>query len=226
MSVGIRYGYPLLALIAVFAALGLHAVRIQGRVALLLPALSMLYGLLFILNTPGDSLRWSVLIAFLLAASALEVGRRPAWLRPSLAVAMGALLLFTGLSWLSSDLRTRRESERVRVYGALHEWMEASLSDDVTIGYVRTHRRYQLFGPQWQRRVLDVSVSRDNAGAWALRLHELGVEYIAVGVADDSPSQRPEHVDVRDWLADTTHYELLFNPQNSNKDLAIYRVKK
>jgi hypothetical protein len=67
----------------------------------------------------------------------------------------------------------------------------------------------------------------DDADAWIHALREADVDYVALGAADDTESDRAGIADVRPWVESRADaFENKFPAQNSKKDVALYELKR
>jgi len=225
MNVGLRYAYPLFSAIAVTAALGFDRARLRGKIALVLPVLIAAYALMWKLKIGGVALRYAVGMGLPLSFYLLRWHSLPAWARRGYVYGPVVVALLAVFVIKSQDLRELREHQRRQNYGVLHSYMEQKVGRRATVAYMRTHRRYQLFGNTLSREIVWIVPESDDPKAWIRQLREASVEWVAVGTADQTEAAREGIVDVRPWLEENTDdFQLYFPAQNSKKDVALYRL--
>lgn len=227
ISVGLRYGYPCFTILAVLAACGFGNLRLDGKKALVLPVVVSAYVIMWHVNVSGTAIRYAVGVGLTLALYLLRHERLPRRLKHP-AVPLLALVILVGvLGRASYKIREERETLRVSRYGFIHAYMEQNVPADAKIAYIRTHRRYPLFGRSLGREVVSILPQGEDPEAWIRALRDADVDYVAVGTAEDTESDRAGVADVRRWVESREDaFENMFPAQNSKKDVALYVLKR
>ena len=215
-----RYGFAFIAVLAVLAALGATRLRLTGERFLLLGLAGAAAALArpafeWLMRGHGFKINsWAGLgtyvLAALLSSGALSALAwmaagilkklhhrwkvRPPWV-PSLgrwryaiacAGVVAALVVVAGPGW------SLRERERQAAYGGIPECLERVAAPEEAVGYLYTHRAYQLFGTDLSRRTrflgAAVPAPRDSPAShaetfeeWVASLRAQGVRLVAVG---------------------------------------------
>jgi hypothetical protein len=223
--VGLRYAFPMLAVLSLAAALGLESLPFPVVWMLPLPVLACIVGVLVTLSPGQWVLRMAVLLALLPSLALAARGRPkvpPGLLRPAVLLGAAALVAVAGAltGW------SEREADRAAAFGAVYTWMEKNVGARETIGVVNAQKIYPLWGRRWTRRVLPVAPARDDLTGWTSRLRRDGVRILVVGQAPPPDSRRESTRWVQGWLhrADAP-FELLRDYDSMRFDLAVYRLR-
>jgi hypothetical protein len=227
ISVGLRYGYPFFTILAVLAARGFSNLRLDGKKALVIPVVVSAYVIMWHAHLSGTAIRYAVGVGLPLAISLLRRQELPRWLKHPAMTVLALVILVGVLGRASYKIRDERETLRVSRYGVIHAYMEQNVPADAKIAYIRTHRRYPLFGRSLSREVVSILPQGEDPDAWIRALRDAGVGYVAVGTAEDTESDRAGVADVRPWVESRADaFENMFPAQNSKKDVALYVLKR
>jgi hypothetical protein len=221
IEVGLRYGFPCLALLGVLGALGLNSLAVPGWVVLVVPVTTSLMGLL-VQIAPGEwPLRFAVLVALIFC---LPLVRERLW-RPWLTMGVGlvALIIFLGFTFLARD---SREYQRGRVFGryffALEEWTGPS----ETVGIVNVQRIYPAAGRAWKRRLVPTLPQTENENVWIEDLRAQAISVLLVGHATPGAEYAAAVKRVQEWVRrEGGPFELIQDFQSQKRHVAVFRLR-
>jgi len=218
IEVGLRYGFPALALLGVLGAVGMSRSVWLERAALLLLVVTSLLTVL-------DELIPNVWVLVFVVAGAWAVsmvalrGRSRTLLVPGIA-ALLALIVALGLA------RSEREAKRNLHFGSIVEVLAAELDDDDVVAVVHSHKLHLAAGMDWRRRVelpdLPRRVALDHA--WVTALRAKGVTALLVGHQEPDPEAADNIRRVQAMIRASEDFVLVADYESLRKDLALFRL--
>lgn len=224
IQVGLRYGFPGLAMLGALAARGFDRGRFTRAVFVAAFAMSAAWASLLELNPPLLLVAALSLIALVLCTMLLPAGAR---LRHPVPVVVLALALMIGGWSFAHPLRMQREHHRALVYGKVFETLEESVGPYATIGVINTRNLYPASGRAWSRRVVVPALpARDDEAAWVASLKRDGITVLMFGHDNPRPEEADRVVLVSSWLRrEGGNFELLHDYETQRKNLALFRLR-
>jgi hypothetical protein len=223
IHVGLRYGFSALALLAVLGALGLRGLRLDGRLAVLLPVAAALLTVLFVLQPPVWPYGCAVLLALAGAASWLRLPVPwPRGTRVRAAVAVALVIL--GATWLA---RGERETGRLALYGETYRVLEERVAPHAVVGTVNLLKIYPFAGRHWTRPVRPVSPAGRDRATWLAELRREDVSVLALGRGEPDPQEAAAVARVRSWLtAQDSSFQPLEATDEAGSGPALYLLRR
>lgn len=221
IHVGLRYGFPALAILAILAARGVGSHRIAtGAMAVTVVASSVLAVVFTV--TPTYWALW--IVAILCFATVLALHRRDSLPTLSAAIRLGfAVLVLALLAWGTWVASSMRDGERARQYGRVFTFLEERLDPDARLGYVNTPKLYPLLGRRWQRHLVPALPQSEDARNWVSRLRGLRLAALVVGHAEPSGRHRRAIAHAQSWVREPeTGLVLLHDFESQLHDMAVY----
>jgi hypothetical protein len=219
IEVGLRYGFPVLALLGSLAAAGMSTNRWWPRAGL---AVLVVTAVMTVLEHLVPHV--GVLIAVVVLAWAFSVlaMRRGADRRLSGALAILVLCTLTVGLGLA---REYREVRRGLLFGKVLDVMEAELTDDDVIMVVHSQKLHVAAGLDWKRRVeLAELPAAGRENAWASGLRSSGVTALLVGHKKPAPDVAADVRRVQAFIRESGQFEMVVDYESLSKDLALFRV--
>jgi len=212
IHVGLRYAYPALAALAVLGAAGLTAWGVPERWLWPLAVVAGLEGAVWSLEVATPVHVAITLMAFGLVLLSTRVPAR--WVGVGVGV---------GLVVMSTLATPSRTEGRARWYGEVDVWLRDLPDRQPRLGLVGAVRRYALYGPRWDRSVVEVPPRpADDARAWMERLRRARVARVVVPTGNRQAWA--ERGRVLGWIA--AHPRVFteeFAPESVRNDFAVYR---
>jgi hypothetical protein len=219
IEVGLRYGFPAIALLGVLGAVGLSystwLVR-GGLVVLVVTAV------MTVLKELMPNL-W-VLVVVVGAAWAVAVSMqrsvpRPRWIM--LASAAGLILVVVALGFA----RENREARKRGAFGGIIEVLATELGQEDIVAVVHSQKLHLAAGIDWRRRVeLPALPPPGRESSWVDGLRRRGVTAVLVGHKEPAPDQAEDVARVQRFIRESGSFELVADYQSMSKDLALFRL--
>jgi hypothetical protein len=218
---GIRYGFPMLGVLGVVAALSATLTKTKESV---IASIVIVCGLLSVTSTPYERMATVFVccaVGFLVVWSLLK---SVSWTRLILRVRglpkLGLCSLLIGLIFAFSFVaRGIRDRHRSREYNGILEYIESNIPQDQTIGYLLSHRPYLMYGKHFNRKVAYVPAGSSDESEWLDALEKRKVSFVAIGpILDEWRSQRE-----LSWIRNNDKGFVHVFGQDSSRETFIYR---
>lgn len=219
IEVGLRYGFPALALLGALGAAGLGTGRWWPRLGLAVLVAGAVWTVLEHLIPHALVLVGLIVLAW--GVSMLSMGRKVS--RSVLAPVAGAVvvLLVVGLGLA----REQREEVRVKHFGRIVDVLNAELDADDVVLVVHSQKLHLAAGIDWKRRVeLSALPEPGREREWVLALRAAGVTALLVGHKEPAPEVAGDVRRIQRFIRESGEFELVYDYQSLAKDLALFRV--
>jgi hypothetical protein len=219
IEVGLRYGFPVLALLGSLAATGLSSGRWWPRIGL---AVLVVTSVLTVLEhlVPHVVVLCGV-VGFAWVFSVISMGRFTDRRLTGGAMIIGLLLVTFGLGLA----REYREVRRGLGFGKVVDVMAAELTDEDVVLVVHSQKLHIAAGIDWKRRVeLATLPSAGEENAWVANLRARGVTAVLVGHKKPTAEAAAEVRRVQAFIRESGQFEMVVDYESLSKDLALFRV--
>lgn len=219
-GVNIRYGFPLIGLIAVAATVGLGMFRLEKYwigVVLVIAVQFVGYGLVLYAFTVAI---WIIVVIARFGAAGKIV--TPVFMPNRAIVSVGMIILVGMAVWFGHVTKERRAEQRDVVYGGTQKYIREHVSSDENIAYVSSTKPYPLYGKELNRKVINASRLTDDFLVWVAALRAQDVAVVAVG-----PLLREEDTGEKEifWLqSEERVFERVFG-HDVFRETVLYRVR-
>jgi hypothetical protein len=219
IEVGLRYGFPALALLGVLAAVGLGRRAWPAWTALTILVAASVWTVLVYLVP--HVVVFVLIIALAWALAAASMGRRPG---RAASLGLAGIVLVLGIVGLGLA-RESREARRERNHGPVLTAMAAELSADDVVAVVHSQKLHLAAGPDWKRRVeLADLPAPGREREWVMALRARGVTALLVGHQEPAPDEAEAVRRAQRFIRDSGQFQLIVDYESLTKDLALFRI--
>ena len=209
MGQGLRYGFPLVGLLAVAGAVGLGTVPVPDAAVATVAAVMVVVGV--------GNRELARATAVLISVAALGwLGSRNR--RAGAVVVLTALTLFV---FGARTLRDERNAARRARYGGVAEFVDAHVGPGRPVAYVGSRRIYPLAGAHLDRRVLWMPARDGDRDAWVADLRRAGIGVVAIGPVVTRRARRSRE---RAWLADASGPFVRVFGADDTRETVLYQL--
>jgi hypothetical protein len=219
IEVGLRYGFPAIALLGVLGAVGLSRSTWLVRIGLVVLVVTAVMTVLKELIPNLWVLVVVVGAAWAVAVSAQRSVPRPRWI---MLASVTGLLLVAGALGLA---RENREARKHGAFGGIIEVLATELGHDDIVAVVHSQKLHLAAGMDWRRRVeLPALPASGQESAWVEELRRRGVTAVLVGHKEPAADEAGDVTRVQRFIRESGSFELVADYQSMSKDLALFRL--